>query len=150
MIDKFDGEYEFLSNFYYSPIKFEGIEYPTVEHYFQAMKSLSQEEREKIALCETPGRAKRMGRKVNLRPDWEEVKESYMYIGLGLKFATYSDLRQKLVDTYPEYLCEGTTWHDNIWGNCSCPRCINIQGQNKLGKLLMKVRAGFIDPDSVF
>jgi predicted NAD-dependent protein-ADP-ribosyltransferase YbiA (DUF1768 family) len=45
-----------------------------------------------------------------------------------------------LLDTGDEELVEGTTWHDNIWGNCSCPKCKNIPGQNRLGKLLMQIR----------
>lgn len=150
MINKFDGEYFFLSNFYYSPFVYDNITYPTVEHFFQAMKTLDRKERELIAKASTPGKAKRMGRKVKLREDWEEVKEEYMYIGLELKFTTHEDLQQKLIHTYPHYLVEGNTWHDNIWGDCSCEKCISISGRNKLGKLLMKIRANFIDADSVF
>ena len=79
-IDKFDGQYAFLSNFYDSPMPTAGgtIFYPTVEHYFQAMKTENPEEREKIRLAPTPGKAKRLGRTINLRADWEEIKLSVM------------------------------------------------------------------------
>ena len=139
MINCFDGKWAFLSNFYWNEIEFEGITYPTNEHFFQAMKTLDIEERRKIANCLTPGQAKRMGRQVALRPDWEEVKEDIMFLGLCLKFAD-EQLADWLVETGDEPLEEGTTWHDNEWGNCSCPKCRNIEGKNKLGKLLMKVR----------
>ena len=139
MIDCFDGHWAFLSNFYWNEIEFEGITYPTNEHFFQAMKTLDIGERQKIANCLTPGQAKRMGRQVVLRPDWEEVKEDIMFLGLCLKFAD-EQLADWLVETGDEPLEEGTTWHDNEWGNCSCPKCRNIEGKNKLGKLLMKVR----------
>lgn len=51
------------------------------------------------------------------------------------------ELRKILLSTGDEELVEDTTsWHDNIWGNCDCPRCRNIPGQNLLGKALMQVR----------
>lgn len=140
MISCFDGKWAFLSNFYWNEIEFEGITYPTNEHFFQAMKTLDIDERRQIANCLTPGQAKRMGRQVALRPDWEEVKEDVMFLGLCLKFAD-EQLADWLVETGDELLVEGTTWHDNEWGNCSCSKCKNIEGKNKLGKLLMKVRS---------
>ena len=139
MIDCFDGHWAFLSNFYWNEIEFEGIIYPTNEHFFQAMKTLDINERRAIANCRTPGRAKRMGRRVALRHDWEDVKESVMLEGLCLKF-TDEQLADWLLETGDEELVEGTTWHDNEWGNCSCPKCAHIEGKNKLGRLLMIVR----------
>lgn len=139
MIDCFDGKWAFLSNFYWNEIEHEGIVYPTNEHFFQAMKTLDDGERRQIANCLTPGQAKRMGRRVALRSDWESVKEDVMFLGLCLKFAD-EQLADWLLETGDEELVEGTTWHDNEWGNCSCPKCINIEGKNKLGKLLMRVR----------
>lgn len=139
MIDCFDKEWAFLSNFYESEIEFEGITYLTNEHFFQAMKTLDINERRAIANCRTPGQAKRMGRQVALRPDWEDVKESVMLEGLCLKFAD-EQLADWLLETGDEELVEGTTWHDNEWGNCSCPKCAHIEGKNKLGRLLMIVR----------
>ena len=139
MIDCFDKEWAFLSNFYWSEIEFEGITYPTNEHFFQAMKTLDENERRAIANCRTPGQAKRMGRRVALRPDWENVKEDVMFTGLCIKFSD-EQLADWLLETGDEELVEGTTWHDNEWGNCSCPKCQHIEGKNKLGKLLMKVR----------
>ena len=139
MINCFDGEFAFLSNFYPSPIEFEGITYPTNEHFFQAMKTLDLDERRAIANCVTPGQAKKMGRRVALRPDWEDVKEAVMLEGLFLKFAD-EQLADWLLETGDEELVEGTTWHDNEWGNCSCPKCAHIEGKNKLGRLLMIVR----------
>lgn len=139
MINCFDGKWAFLSNFYWNEIEHEGIVYPTNEHFFQAMKTLDNDERRQIANCLTPGQAKRMGRRVALRSDWESVKEDVMFLGLCLKFAD-EQLADWLLETGDEELVEGTTWHDNEWGNCSCPKCTNIEGKNKLGKLLMRVR----------
>ena len=139
MINCFDGKWAFLSNFYWNEIEHEGIVYPTNEHFFQAMKTLDNDERRQIANCLTPGQAKRMGRRVALRSDWESVKEDVMFLGLCLKFAD-EQLADWLLETGDEELVEGTTWHDNEWGNCSCSKCANIKGKNKLGKSLMKIR----------
>lgn len=139
MISVFDGKYAFLSNFYESPITHDGITYPTNEHFFQAMKTLDINEKKKIAAASTPGQSKRMGRTVTLRSDWEAVKSYYMELGLRLKFQN-SDLAEKLIATGDEELVEGNIWHDNCWGNCTCEQCANKPGENRLGKLLMKIR----------
>lgn len=140
MITEFDGKYAFLSNFFHSPFEFDGIIYPTNEHFFQAMKTLDQEERRKIAEAKSPGAAKRMGRKVQLREDWEKIKEDVMRLGITLKFQTHPDLAKKLIDTGDAYLIEGNTWCDQTWGSCHCPRHVNIPGQNLLGQILMDER----------
>lgn len=139
MINCFDKEYAFLSNFYPSPITDGNLLFPTVEHMFQAAKTLNIKEYEEIAAADTPGRAKQLGKKVSLREDWEKVKDDIMYQALWLKFSI-PELREKLLATGDEELVEGTTWHDNEWGNCSCEKCANIVGKNKLGKMLMKIR----------
>ena len=87
MIKEFSGAFEFLSNFWNSPFVYDGITYPTNEHFFQAMKTLDPKERAWIASAETAGIAKRRGRTCALRPDWEQIKEEVMLTGLRLKFA---------------------------------------------------------------
>ena len=140
MINVFDGEFAFLSNFYPSIITDEyGITYPTVEHYFQAQKTINIAERVAIADAETPGRAKRMGRNVALRHDWEAIKIDVMRQGLEMKFQD-TNLRARLLETGSMPLVEGNVWHDNIWGDCQCGRCVNAPGRNILGKLLMDLR----------
>ena len=133
MIDRFDGEYFFLSNFSASPFTVNGVVFPTMEHYFQAMKATNQEDVLEIAKASTPSKAKQLGRKVKIRPDWEYVKKDIMLEGLRKKFAI-PELRQKLLDTGDAYLEEGNTWGDRCWGVC------NGIGENNLGKLLMRVR----------
>lgn len=140
MITEFDGKYAFLSNFFHSPFTYDGIEYPTNEHFFQAMKTLDQEERKKIAAADSPGKAKRMGRHVQLREDWEEIKEAVMLEGLYLKF-TDKQLADWLLETGNGQLIEGNFWCDQTWGSCNCPKHKDIPGKNLLGKLLMKVRS---------
>lgn len=143
MIDKFDGEYEFLSNFYPSEILFDPsgeckLLAPSVEHAFQASKTLNTYEAIEILNAPTPGRSKRLGRKCKLRPDWERVKDDVMYFYLKEKFAI-PELRDKLLATEDAILIEGTTWHDRYWGVCYCDKCQG-HGRNKLGELLMRLR----------
>ena len=139
MIVEFDGQYDFLSNFYPCPILYEGIVYPTNEHFFQAMKTLDIETRKAIAAAPTPGAAKRMGRHVSLPPDWEKIKVDVMRTGLMLKF-TDAALAEKLLATGDEELVEGNWWHDQTWGSCFCPDHCRTPGRNLLGMLLMELR----------
>lgn len=133
MIDKFSGEYAFLSNFYPCSIMFEGIVYPTAEHAFQAAKALDQLSRRRIASAGTPAEAKRMGRAVKLRPDWESIKIDIMRRVLKEKFRN-PDLLRRLRETTHEPLIEGNTWNDTFWGQ------VDGKGKNWLGKLLMEIR----------
>lgn len=133
-IDSFRGEYHFLSNFHQSPVTMYGESYPTVEHAFQAAKALHPEDRERIRIVAKPGDAKRLGRRVQLRPDWEDVKLSIMYTLVARKFQD-STLRHQLLQTGDEYLVEGNTWNDTFWGVC------NGEGRNYLGLILMRVRS---------
>lgn len=138
-ISEFKDRYEFLSNFSESVICHEYVFYPTVEHFFQAMKTTDLKMRRVIACAETPGKAKRYGRHVILRPDWEDIKDDVMLEGLRLKFQIPA-LRTKLLETGNAELIEGNWWHDNTWGDCYCDECADKPGENRLGKLLMQVR----------
>jgi ribA/ribD-fused uncharacterized protein len=136
-IREFKDEYRWLSNFWFSPIWYEGLNYPTVEHAYQAAKSTSPEVREQFSKLSTPSQAKRRGKLVDLRPDWEQVKRDVMRDLLYLKFKSHILLQQKLLETGDALLEEGNTWHDVYWG-ISPPG--SGKGENWLGKLLMQVR----------
>ncbi len=139
VIASFDQENAFLSNFYPSPVVYEGVEYPTVEHAFQAAKTLDNAERVRVRSAATPGLAKRLGRKVALRSDWEQTKIDIMRRLLVEKFKD-GPLRTALLATDPAALVEGNRWHDNFWGDCRCQRCSKRNGSNVLGNLLMEIR----------
>lgn len=133
----FRGKHDFLSNFHFveNGIVFDGLTYHTAEAAFQAQKTLNFEEREKIAKCISPSFAKRMGRSVHLRSDWEEIKDTVMESVIRAKFSDPT-LRQKLLDTGDKDLIEGNTWGDSYWGY----DVLKKTGQNKLGKILKKIR----------
>lgn len=115
------------------------------EHFFQACKTFDKQHQQLIINSPTPGEAKKNGKIVTLRPDWEGVKIHMMRVTLYLKFNQHPNLLKKLVNTGEEILVETNTWHDNIWGQCMCSKCSKIVGQNWLGKLLMELRTKTIE-----
>lgn len=133
VIDKFSGDYQFLSNFHPVIVHYEGHAYPSVEHAYQAAKTLNVSLRHPFMKL-TAAQAKRLGRNLNLRPDWEQVKFSIMEVLVREKFTTYSDLQHALLATAPSELIEGNTWGDVYWGVC------RGRGENHLGKILMRIR----------
>lgn len=134
MISNFRDNYWFLSNFYSSSISLDGLVYPTVEHAYQAAKSTDVTDRIKIQGAATAAEAKRLGRRVNMRPDWEQVRDDVMLQSLRLKFAPGTPLAVALLETGDQELVEENFWGDTYWGACGGV------GENKLGKLLMQVR----------
>lgn len=131
VIASFTGEYYFLSNFFVAPVVYQGVRFENNEAAFQAAKC-PERMREFCKL--NPQSAKRLGRSVLLRPDWEEIKYDVMYQVCKAKFQQNPDLGQKLLKTGNAELIEGNTWGDRIWGVCK-----GI-GENNLGKTLMRVR----------
>jgi len=132
-IDSFTGRYFFLSNFFNAPVQYEGLTYINNEAAFQSAKVVNIDQRKQF--CELdPSRAKRKGRSVILRHNWEKIKDQVMYDVCMDKFTRNPELKQKLIDTGDAILIEGNDWNDTYWGVC---RGI---GKNMLGKTLMKIR----------
>ncbi|MDX1472845.1 MAG: NADAR family protein [Reinekea sp.] len=134
MIDRFQGKYYWLSNFYPSPIDYKGIIYPTVENAYQRAKLAKNHVTVHDFALLTPNEAKRLGRELDLRPDWDDVKYDVMLECCCLKFQTHNDLAKRLLATKDAELIEGNHWGDIYWGVC---RGI---GENNLGKILMSIR----------
>lgn len=142
LISMFKGEYSFLSNFYPAIVQYEGLSYPTVEHAYQASKSTEFFFRKLLAClpAKKAGVAKQRGRTIRLRKDWDEIKIDVMFELLCDKFKK-PEFKDRLLATKGAKLVEGNYWHDNIWGDCLCKKCSNIEGQNWLGRLLTEVRS---------
>jgi ribA/ribD-fused uncharacterized protein len=148
-IRSFTGRYAFLSNFHPVPIRImiggDWVKCATVEHAYQASKTLNKRWRTKIVECPTPGAAKRMGGKIDRVIYWEDVKTIIMLELLRQKF-TRAAFKRSLLRTGSADLVEGNNWHDNFWGVCDCggnPYSGSIcdgSGLNWLGKLLERVR----------
>lgn len=144
MIDKFEGRYHFLSNFYLCKVEHQGIVYPSVEHFYVAMKSNDEQLvdgkyyttgdlREFVSTIPTATEVKRFGRKLKLRKDWDTKKIEVMNFGVREKFKNEL-LKKLLLETGSEELIEGNWWNDKFWGVC------DGKGENHLGKILMEVR----------
>ena len=143
MITEFKGEYNFLSNFTYfdKPFNFKGITYKTNEHFYIAMKTKDLGKRLEVSLHPSKG-LKKFGRTLELRDDWEDIKLKVMYYGLKYKFSKHNPrLRSKLRGTGNKMIQEGNYWNDKYWGVC----LKTGEGDNHLGKLLMKVRENIND-----
>lgn len=128
----FFGKYRYLSNFYLTPIKYDGVVYPSVENAYQAAKTLDLEQRKQFVNC-SPGQAKRLGRTVGLRKDWDKIKLSIMRQLVSEKFKN-ANLAKMLLLTGQAYLEETNNWGDEFWG------VYRNNGRNYLGKILMRVR----------
>jgi len=153
-IDKFMDYYFFLSNFYLHTIEYPYPNskggpwltspnkkwYRSVEHAYQAFKADNEAEHEYIRNLDTSGKAKRAGKNVSMRKDWESIKYDLMLDLLRVKFDDIK-LANKLIDTGDDILIEGNYWHDNLWGDCTCEKCKDIVGKNWLGEQLMIVRS---------
>ena len=130
-------DYGWLSNFYPCFINFEGEFYPTVEHAYQAAKTLDLGLRSNIRSSSSPGIAKRRGRKIKpLREDWESVKLDTMRILLRKKFEC-PVLSKLLIETGDSPIYEDSNW-DYFWGTGSAEA--TGTGLNWMGKILMEVR----------
>lgn len=107
MIKQFRGKYKFLSNFYLCNISYMNFVFGSSEHLFHAGKSLDMDYIRSLVNTEAPYDAKRLGRSVKLRPDWEEIKDNWMLFVQEMKYQQHPDLREKLINTYQHDLVEG-------------------------------------------
>ena len=138
MIDNFRGKYFFLSNFFPSNILYQGVLYHNAEAAFHAQKDPSR--REEFSRL-NPSEAKRLGRRVKLRSDWEQVKDDIMYDVVNCKFTQNKKLAEQLIATGEEDLIEENDWGDRYWGVC------RGVGKNKLGQILKRVRSELVMTD---
>lgn len=151
MINAFRGRYTKLSNYSSCVVFYEGHAYQSVEHAYQAQKTIDAGIQKQIRDCATPAVAKRVARGLKYRADWEEIRRKdweeinipLMLTLLREKFSQEPE-RSILLSTGTERLVEGNWWHDNFWGDCTCgspdhPECVP-PGENWLGKSLEVVR----------
>lgn len=118
--------------------RLEGVEWPSVEHYFQAMKfqTTDPEYMEKIRLAKHPKAARRLGRKHSrkLRKDWKQVKKIVMTRAVYTKCKAHPEVASALLETGDDRLVNNQQY-DYFWG---CGR--DRRGENTYGKVLMDVR----------
>ena len=133
---EFKGDDRYLSNFFIASFVWNGTLWPCSELAYQAAKATTKEDY--VAFLQmTPGQAKRFGRQITVRSDWEEVKYDIMREIVFAKFNQNPELKAKLLATGHAHLEEGNNHRDQIWGVCPPG---SSQGKNWLGRILMDVR----------
>lgn len=139
---KCDIEFRFLSNFWPCSIQFDGIVWLSSEHLYQALKAKyahSDKLYESIKNASTAAETKVLGKKVKLdetaQKTWELCKEVVMIDVVRLKFNQNTGLKEALLATNGFELVEFAPWCDRFWGVDK-----NMIGENRMGKILMKVR----------
>lgn len=142
LISGFFGDYRFLSNFYPCWVEYMGIDFPSTEAAYQAAKCQTKEERLKFSLL-NPREAKRLGRVVTIKENWDVMKYHVMSYLVFQKFSKHKDLREALLKTGVVPLVEANNWRDKIWGvHCSLDNGVWVkEGKNLLGSILMDARA---------
>lgn len=131
---QFAEEWWMLSNFSLFEITIDGKKYPSVEHYYQAMKALTNADHELIRNSPSPDEAKRLGGIVSKTTYWRDRRIVVMRRGLSEKFKIDTQPGQVLLSTGLALLAEGNSWGDGEWG------VFQGKGRNLLGILLMERR----------
>ena len=137
-----DDAYGEFSNFARYPIRLNGKQWPTSEHYFQAQKFTNAQIKERVRRANTPALAARLGRdrKLPLRRDWDSVKLGVMRQAVQAKFTQHAELAALLLGTGEAVLIEHTE-NDAYWGDGG-----DGSGANWLGRILMDVRSHLGQP----
>ena len=137
-ITAFRGAHRWMSNFWPVDVVFEGVSYPSVEHAYQAAKTLDPAIRAAVRECATASAAKKAGRTFTIRADWDAVRLEIMRGLLVQKFQR-PDLAELLRATGTAHIEEGNTWNDRFFGVVRVGD--TWEGLNHMGRLLMEIRA---------
>lgn len=129
----FFKEHRFLSNFHEEPASWNNLLFRSNEGAYQAAKCANLNDQRGFISATAAG-AKVWGRKVEIRSDWEDVKNDVMFVINWNKYYHNIGLRNLLLRTGDKYLEETNWWGDRVWGVC------DGVGENRLGKILMRVR----------
>lgn len=133
--------YGAFSNLYRREIEFEGEKFATSEHAYQAGKARKPEVRKWLMEAPSPALLAMAAHGLyvwDIKPDWSKIKFDRMKRVLQAKFTQHEDLKQLLLSTGAARLVESATVDNavnRLWGE------VNGVGKNKLGELLMEVRA---------
>jgi ribA/ribD-fused uncharacterized protein len=132
--------YGAFSNLFRRPIVFEGQEFPTAEHAYQAGKARKQEVKEWILSAPSPALVAMAAHGLytwDIVPGWSQIKFERMRQVLLAKFRQHEDLGRLLLSTGEARLIEVGRVDNAVnrtWGE------VNGRGRNMLGVLLMEVR----------
>lgn len=145
-----DEEYGYLSNWYLSRFKVDGIVFSSMEQFMMYRKAICFHDNNianKILETDDAGRIKDLGRRVSEYDEnhWNGVRQLIVYEGLLAKFSQNDKLKVQLMATESAVLAECAV-KDRIWGiglSMNDPDRFDRmkwKGQNLLGYALMMAR----------
>ena len=136
----FTGDNYLFSNFSPHSVTIFGFTFPNGEAAFHALKDPALDHWLSLVASTSPAQAKKMGRQCTLRPDWDTFRETGMRLVISAKTAQNQDVWSRLMETGDELMIETNHWHDQYWGDCTCPRHEGTPGKNMLGQIWMDQR----------
>jgi ribA/ribD-fused uncharacterized protein len=125
-----------LASYSKHAFELDGFEWPSVEHYYQAMKFDDAAYREQIRLAAHPAEAAKLGKskKFSRRKNWKKSSVTYMTRATYIKCRTHADVAKLLLDS-DEQEIKNVSQYDYFWGSGR-----DMRGENTFGKMLMGVR----------
>ena len=132
--------YGVFSNLFRRAIAFEGVEFPTAEHAYQAGKARKEAVRKWILSAPTPSLVAMAAHGLytwDIVPNWSKIKFDRMREVLRAKYTQHEDLRTLLLSTGEARLVESCRTDNPVnrtWGE------VKGKGLNMLGVLLMEIR----------
>ena len=125
-----------LSSYALYPFELDGFEWPSVEHYYQAMKFDDADYRDRIRQADTPKAAAKLGKRCwkKRRKNWKKNSITYMTRATYIKCRTHPEVAEMLLKS-GELEIKDLSMYDYFWGTGRDQR-----GENRFGKMLMGVR----------
>jgi ribA/ribD-fused uncharacterized protein len=129
-------ENELFGSYSSHGFELEGRDWPTVEHYYEAMKFVDNDYQEKIRSADSPEKANELGHdnKQERVKDWKKNRMLMMIRAMYTKCKAYPEIAERLIETGNDMLMENSQY-DYFWG-CGRDRL----GKNTYGKVLINVR----------
>ena len=130
-------ESEVLASYAANSFQLDDFTWPTVEHYFQAMKFDDQHYQRKISLAPSAKKARQLGRTrlKKIRKAWKTTRKIMMTRAVYISARTNQAVYDALMQTADKQIIESSAY-DYYWGWGRDRR-----GENQYGKVLMQVRA---------
>ena len=132
----YEPEFYALSNFASFAVLWRGEVWATSEHAYQAAKFEDEAIQKEIREARSAHDAKEIARGYaqKVRGDWREVRVAVMEEIVRAKLSQHTYIKEKLLESGTKTIIENSP-HDAYWGWGP-----NKDGENRLGKLWMKLR----------
>jgi ribA/ribD-fused uncharacterized protein len=124
-----------FSTFTMHRVFIDNINYPTSEAAIQAAKNpYNKDYVQKQQHARTPLISKNLGRKTEIREDWDKICDKIIYKITKCKFDQHNDIKENLLNTGLRPIIQHSKG-DSYWGDGG-----DGTGQNRMGKILSVLR----------